>query len=29
MSGYWLKKNDVNGGSRWKPIRNWPHQHSL
>ena len=23
--GKW--KNDINGGTKWKPIRNWPHQY--
>ena len=30
VTSEWLlvnKKNDINGGPRWKPIRNWPHQH--
>ena len=22
-------KNDINGGSRWKLIRDWPHQHFI
>ena len=31
LCGEWLlvneKKNDINCGPKWKPIRGWPHQH--
>ena len=27
VSDYWqMKKNDINGGPKWKPIRGWPYQ---